>query len=221
MRTRKASFDQFHVLSFEGPDAYSRAGGISSRVNGLIGALADAGNDTHLWFVGNAEGPPHETRGQLQLHRWFQWISKYHPHGVYEAEDDKAMDYAASLPPFMMEYALTPLFERGGRAVVLAEEWHTAHVVLHLDWLLRRAGMRDRVAIFWNANNTFGFERIDWPRLDAAATLVTVSRYMRQRMRAERVDPIVIPNGLSPESLTTPDPVAVAKLRSELEHRVL
>ena len=221
MRTREATFDQFHVLSFEGPDPYSRAGGIASRVNGLIGTFADAGHETHLWFIGDPERPPHETRGRLQLHRWCQWISKYHPDGVYAAEDGKEMDYAASLPPFMMEHALAPLFERGGRAVVLAEEWHTAHAVLHLDWLLRKAGMRDRVAIFWNANNTFGFDRIDWPRLDAAATLVTVSRYMRQRMRAERVDPIVIPNGLSPESLMTPDPVAVAKLRSQLEDRVL
>lgn len=30
---------QFHVLSFEGPDAYARAGGIASRVTGLTQAL--------------------------------------------------------------------------------------------------------------------------------------------------------------------------------------
>ena len=31
---------QFHVLSFEGPDSYSRAGGIATRVEGLTQALA-------------------------------------------------------------------------------------------------------------------------------------------------------------------------------------
>ena len=42
----------------------------------------------------------------------------------------------------------------GGRAVVLAAEWHTVDAVLHQDWLLRLAGMREQVALFWNANNT-------------------------------------------------------------------
>lgn len=30
---------QFHLLSFEGPDAYSRVGGLATRVDGLIQAL--------------------------------------------------------------------------------------------------------------------------------------------------------------------------------------
>ena len=220
MRSREPSFEQFHVLSFEGPDPYSRAGGIASRVTGLISALADSGHETHLWFVGDPEGPAHETRGHLHLHRWCQWISAHHPDGVYAGEDVKCMDYAASLPPYMVQHALLPALERKGHVVVLAEEWHTADAVLHLDWLLREAGLRDCVTMFWNANNTFGFDRIDWPRLNAAATLVTVSRYMRQRMRLHGVDPLVIANGLSPESLCTPDPVAVAKLRSRLAGRV-
>jgi hypothetical protein len=55
-----------------------------------------------------------------------------------------------------MRYALPRLshLQRGGRAVVLAAEWHTVDAVLHLDWLLRLAGMREQVALFWNANNT-------------------------------------------------------------------
>ena len=36
---------QFHVLSFEGPDAYARAGGIATRVSGLAQALAEADLD--------------------------------------------------------------------------------------------------------------------------------------------------------------------------------
>jgi hypothetical protein len=50
-----------------------------------------------------------------------------------------------------------------GRArVILAEEWHTVDAMLHLDWLLRLAGVREQVTLFWNANNTFGFDRLDW-----------------------------------------------------------
>jgi len=176
MRTFKPSvhaFDQIHVLSFEGPDPYSRAGGIASRVNGLVEALALAAHDTHLWFVGDPDAVGHEQQGHLQLHRWCQWISRHHPAGVYAGEDVKVADYAASLPPYMLQHVLLPLFAGGGRAVVLAEEWHTAEAVLQLDGLLREAGLRDRVSLFWNANNTFGFGRIDWPRLNAAATLVT------------------------------------------------
>ena len=90
---------QFHILSFEGPDAYARAGGIASRITGLSEALAEAGFETHLWFVGDPHLPGHETRGQLQFHRWCQWISLYHPAGVYDGEDGKRADYAASLPP--------------------------------------------------------------------------------------------------------------------------
>ena len=39
---------QFHVLSFEGPDAYSRVGGIATRVEGLTETLA-AGGDANYW----------------------------------------------------------------------------------------------------------------------------------------------------------------------------
>jgi hypothetical protein len=45
--------EQFHILSFEGPDPYARAGGIATRITGLARALAGAGHETHLWFVGD------------------------------------------------------------------------------------------------------------------------------------------------------------------------
>lgn len=44
---------QFHMLAFEGPDAYAQAGGIASRVTGLTRALAAAGFAMHVWFVGD------------------------------------------------------------------------------------------------------------------------------------------------------------------------
>jgi hypothetical protein len=35
---------QIHILSFEGPDGYARAGGIASRITGLSESLAEAGS---------------------------------------------------------------------------------------------------------------------------------------------------------------------------------
>jgi hypothetical protein len=222
MALTPASALQFHLLSFEGPDRYSRAGGIASRVTGLASALAEAGGETHFWFVGDPDLPGRERQDAVILHRWCQWISAHHPAGVYDGEERKEPDYASSLPPHLLRESLLPhLAKPGNKALVLAEEWHTVHAVLHLDWLLRRAGVRDRVRILWNANNTFGFDRIAWPRLAAAATLTTVSRYMRFRMQALGVDPLIIPNGLSAEAFREPTPAAVRELRSLAADRLL
>jgi ribosome-associated translation inhibitor RaiA len=212
---------QFHLLAFEGPDDYARAGGVASRVSGLADALAEAGFETHLWFIGDPDLPGHESRGLLQLHRWCQWISHYHPAGVYAGEEGKRADYAASLPPFLLREVLLPELQAGGQAVVLAEEWHTVDAVLHLNWLLQQAQVRDHVTVFWNANNTFGFDRIDWGRLSRAATITTVSRYMKQRMQGLGVMPLVIPNGLAPEALTPPEREAVTAFRACLRQRTV
>jgi hypothetical protein len=58
---------QFHLLSFEGPDDYARAGGIATRITGLAQALAAAGYETHLWFIGDPDRPGHDSYGQLTL----------------------------------------------------------------------------------------------------------------------------------------------------------
>jgi glycosyltransferase involved in cell wall biosynthesis len=208
----------FHVLAFEGCDAYARAGGIASRVSGLVEALATLGFEAHLWFVGDPDLPGDEQRGSLHLHRWCQWISRYHPGGVYDGEEGKRSDYAASLPPHLMAL-LAPALRAGDTAVILAEEWHTVDAVLHLDWLLRQAGVRQRARLFWNANNTFGFDRIDWRRLSAAARITTVSRYMKHLMRPLGVDPVVIPNGLPFDAFERPDRQAVITLRRRFERR--
>lgn len=212
---------QFHLVSFEGPDAYARAGGIATRICGLSEALAELGFETHLWFVGDPDLPGHERRGHLHLHRWCQWISRYHPRGVYDGQDGKAGDLAGSLPPRMLEL-MVPHLQAGGRGVVLAEEWQTVHSVMHLDHLLRQAGLRHRVPILWNANNNIGFERIDWRALERASTITTVSRYMNHCMQRFGVDPLVIPNGLSAETLQ-PAPVdaAAGELRHHLQGRTV
>lgn len=214
--------DQFHILSFEGPDPYARAGGIATRVIGLAEAIAEAGGEVHLWFVGAPELPGHEERRGVRLHRWCQWISAYHPRGVYDGEEGKRRDYASSLPPFLLREVLLPhLAKRGTRAFVLAEEWHTADAVLHLDALLRREGVRGRVRMLWNANNTFGFDRIDWLRLTAAARLTTVSRYMRFRMTSMGVDALVIPNGLPADAFDGPSAQAVRTFTALLGDRLV
>jgi glycosyltransferase involved in cell wall biosynthesis len=212
---------QFHILSFEGPDPYARAGGLASRVDGLAQTLAGLGFETHLWFVGGAELPGHEVRGALHLHRWAQWVSRHHPGGVYDGEHGKHGEYARTLPPVLFDEWLHPHLLGGGSAVVLAEEWHTVDAVFHLDWLLGRAGLRRRVAMLWNANNTFGFERIDWRRLPRAARITTVSRYMKQRMWPLGVDPMVVPNGLAGEAFDPPDRAGCEELRRRFRDRTV
>jgi glycosyltransferase involved in cell wall biosynthesis len=188
---------------------------------GLTQALAAAGFATHLWFVGDPDLPGHDTHNQVRLHRWCQWISRYHPGGVYAGEEGKHNDYTVSLPPFLLREVLLPHLQHGKHAVILAEEWQTVHAVLHLDWLLRNAGVRDQVTIFWNANNTFSFDRIDWHRLAEAAVITTVSRYMKHRMWHLGVNALVIPNGLSADAFLPPAPHAVAEVQARLQDRTV
>ena len=212
---------QFHLLSFEGPDSYARAGGLASRADGLTRALFSLGFETHLWFVGDPDRPGHEQREGIQLHRWCQWLSHYHPHGVYDGEEAKVRDYSASLAPHLLERVLLPHVAAGGDAVVLAEEWQTAQAVLELDRMLRKAGCRDRVTLLWNANNLFGFDRIAWSELARAAAITTVSRMMRLRMESTGATALVIPNGLPPEAFEPPDRRLVARVRAQLSGRLV
>lgn len=211
---------EVHILSFEGPDPYCRAGGIATRITGLATALSGLEHPTHLWFVGDPSFPGHEDHGALHLHRWCQWISHFHPHGVYDGEDGKVADYQRSLPPHLLG-DLAPRLRADGRAVILAEEWHTAGAVIHLDHLLREAGVRDRVRILWTANNVFGFERIDWVQLARAATIATVSRYMKHRMASLGVDAVAIPNGLDAAAFLPPPAAAVRRFRHRLRDRTV
>jgi glycosyltransferase involved in cell wall biosynthesis len=86
---------------------------------------------------------------------------------------------------------------------------------------LRQAGVRQQVTIFWNANNTFGFERIDWGRLAPAAVITTVSRYMKHLMWGLGVDPLVIPNGLAADAFVSPAARAVADFHAQLPGRTV
>ena len=65
--------------------------------------------------------------------------------------------------------------------------------------------------LLWNANNTKGFERIDWDRLNFVATLTTVSRYMKQIMRTYGLDRLIIPNGILFRIASAPKPLQSVK----------
>lgn len=213
----------FVLLSFEGPDAYSRAGGLGARVSGLASALADEGYETHLFFIGSPDSPGHEVAydGKLHLHRWCQWISRYHPGGVYDGEEGKLHDWDRSLPVWLEENLLPGLMEAHRPVVVIGEEWQTSASIVRLG---RRARERDwlgRMRFFWNANNTFGFDRVPWRELGEAATITTVSRFMKHEMWRFGVDPRVIPNGIAMEWLEPSDRKAVQALRRVAGGRLL
>ena len=90
----------FVMLCFEGPDVYSTAGGLGTRVTELSEALATQGYTTYLFFIGDPTKSATETRvdGRLILKRWSQWVSKYYLNGVYDGEEQKLYDFNDSVP---------------------------------------------------------------------------------------------------------------------------
>jgi glycosyltransferase involved in cell wall biosynthesis len=193
---------EFVILSFEGPDRYSLAGGLGVRVNHLSCTLSNMGFRTHVFFIGDPwlQGEEARKGGRLVLHRWCQWISRYHPNGVYEGEEGKVQDYSSSIPGFVMDRIIAAAIKNDKIVAVLGEEWQTTEAMCRLNDLLEAHGKRDRVLMFWNANNTFSFDRIGWDRLTRCATITTVSRYMKHLMWKRGLNPLVVPNGI-PKSL--------------------
>ncbi|MBI2830938.1 MAG: glycosyltransferase [Chloroflexi bacterium] len=208
----------FVLLSFEGPDLYSLAGGLGVRITNLASTLANSGFETHLFFVGDPARKGHEIScgGKLHYHRWCQWISRYHPNGVYQGEEGKLNDFKGSIPGFVVNDIVKPAEKNGKLVVVLGEEWHTTEAMCNLSELLYDMDLRDRVVMFWNANNTFGFNRIDWRRLADNTTITTVSRYMKQIMQRMGLSPFAIPNGIPSALLNVVDTNAATRLRKSL-----
>jgi hypothetical protein len=100
-------------------------------VSNLIAELSRQRFDTHLWCVGDPS-PLAPSTGHVHLHRW---------------EGD---DFSRSLP-LAVAAEITNAVADDCDVVVLAEQWHMADAVVHLDQLLRQQGLRDRVSILWNA----------------------------------------------------------------------
>ncbi len=189
------------LLSFEGPDSYSMVGGLGTRVTELSSTLARSGIRTTLLFVGDPSREAVErVSADLEYRRWCQWISAYYAGGVYDGEVAKMNDFTASVPPFVAETIVEPAAAGGESVLVIAEDWQTAPATIALDACLRERGLRDRVTLTWNANNTYGFDTIDWKALARAAQITTVSRYMKFELGLRGVESLVIPNGI-PERL--------------------
>jgi hypothetical protein len=70
--------------------------------------------------------------------------------------------------------------------------------------------------MFWNAKNTFGFDRINFKHLDKACTITTVSRFMKHAMWRMGLNPVVIPNGIPKCLLNRIDSSLSSKLRRGL-----
>jgi glycosyltransferase involved in cell wall biosynthesis len=206
------------LLSFEGPDRYSSVGGLGTRVTALAKALGDAEIETDLFFVGDPSLPPIETFApNVTLRRWCQWISAFHPLNVYDGEVRKAEDFRDTVPPFVADEIVARAQAEGGRVLVIAEEWQTAEAAIVLDALLRARGLRGSATILWNANNTYGFERIDWPALQVAASVTTVSKYMKFELAQWNVPALVVPNGIDESLLDGPPRDAIDRLRAALQ----
>jgi glycosyltransferase involved in cell wall biosynthesis len=213
----------FIILSFEGPDVYSQAGGLGVRVKEMSRALAERGFPTHVFFIGDPDLPPEESLldGRLRLHRWSQWLSRFHPAGVYAGEEAKVADVNRSLPPALVRDYIEPAVRAGRSVVVLAEEWQLAHTMELLGDALQFARLRDRCLLVWNANNHFGFERIDWNALQQRASVTTVSRYMKHLMWRLDVNPIVVPNGIPASLVNRVSQAQVRAIREAVNASVL
>jgi glycosyltransferase involved in cell wall biosynthesis len=210
------------ILSFEGPDRYSMVGGLGVRVSELAVALDEQGIRTDLIFVGDPNLDAVEARGTaLTLRRWCQWISAHHPLGVYDGEWGKMEDYRHSVPAFVLDEILRPAAAGASRVLVMAEDWQVVPAVLTLDRIAREAGLREALTLMWNANNTYGFNTINFHTLAQAATLTCVSRYMKFELAQHGAQALVIPNGIPERVFAEASAAGAAYLRRMLGNRHL
>lgn len=205
----------FVSLCFEGPDVYSTAGGLGTRVAEFTESLAGLGYETHLIFVGDPTKPSieHLVNGKLHLKRWSQWISKYYLSGVYDGEEHKLYDYNESVPYHVVQEIAGPAIAQGKMVVVIGEDWHTAETICRISDLLHWHNLRHRAILMWNCNSLMSLHRINWGRLNYCATITTVSRYMKHRLWMYNVNPLAIPNGIPSRYLEPVDTRATRELR--------
>jgi glycosyltransferase involved in cell wall biosynthesis len=202
------------MVSFEGPDQYSQAGGLGVRARELCRGFAAAGFRTTLVFIGDPSKPGEDDDHGVHLVRWSQQVSRQTPNGVYQGEFAKIADLNRTLPQNLIDHVIVPASAAGRVTAVLCEEWHTAGFAAALSDRLHARGLRSRAVLLWNANNLFGFEGIDWGRLNYVASVTTVSRYMKHLMWPHGVNPVVIPNGIPETALAPPDVQAVRTIQA-------
>jgi glycosyltransferase involved in cell wall biosynthesis len=207
------------LVAFEGPDRYSFVGGLATRMIDLADALVDRGYYVHHLFVGDPKLPAREERadGRLVLDRWSQWISAYHPRDVYDGEDGKWRDFSRTAPAHLANIVVASASE-GRRSVLLFEDWQTANAAIATAAILN-VRVPGAAAILWNANNTYGFGSVDFPLLRRAASITTVSRFMRAELSAVGVDAAVLPNGIAERFLKPLPPAEARPLRDAFGDR--
>src|SRR5260370_36518792 len=100
----------FVILSFEGPDVYSQAGGLGVRVKGLARTLAKLGYQTYLYFCGDPDLPGEESHDSARLvsRRWCPWMSAPHPGGVSAWEEEQIPAWTSRTRPGRLTTALPP-----------------------------------------------------------------------------------------------------------------
>jgi glycosyltransferase involved in cell wall biosynthesis len=207
------------LVAFEGPDRYSFVGGLATRMIDLANALVDRGYYVHHVFVGDPNLPAREERagGRLVLDRWSQWISAYHPRDVYDGEDGKWRDFSRTVPAHLADLVIASAAE-GRKSVLLFEDWQTADAAIATAAILD-VRMPGAAAILWNANNTYGFGSVDFTLLRRAASITTVSRFMRAELSAVGVDAAVLPNGIAERFLKPLPPTEARPLREAFGDR--
>jgi len=208
------------ILSFEGPDRYSSIGGLGTRVSQLARAFGAIGCIVDLIFVGDPASQAVEPYGpNVTLRRWSQWISAHHPRSCYDGENEKVRDWEASVPGFVVDSIVAPTAAAGERTLVIAEEWQTANVAIAIDQLARLRGVRQTFTLLWNANNTYGWEHVNWNALRAAAAITSVSKYMKFELSRYGVPALVIPNGIDTRLLGGAEPRLLAEMKQALAGR--
>jgi glycosyltransferase involved in cell wall biosynthesis len=207
------------ILAFEGPDRYASIGGLGTRVSQLANALGAIGCVVDLIFVGDPASAAVETKGNVTLRRWSQWLSAHHPRNAYDGEDEKIADWESSLPAFVVDRIVAPTAASDERTLVICEEWQTSGVAIAIDRLARLRGVRNTFTLIWNANNTYGWERVDFLALRHAAAITAVSKYMKFELARYGVPSLVIPNGIESRLLGGADPRLLAEMKQALAGR--
>lgn len=188
--------DEFFVLvSFEGPDLYATRGGLSERVLSLASRTVSEGFETHLFFFGAPHLPGLERvlGTRLTLHRWGQWLSAGCPGGVYEGEDAKRRELAASLPPFLVDTLIGPGASAGFRPTIIAEEWQTADFVCALAARLSEAGLRSRVRLIWRTGSLHGADAVEWETLRDSAEIGATDARIQEALGERGIDARLFP----------------------------
>ena len=207
------------ILAFEGPDRYASIGGLGTRVTQMATALGAIGCVVDLIFVGDPASAAVEKKGNVTLRRWSQWISAHHPRNAYDGEMEKIADWESSLPAFVVDQIVAPTAASDERTLVICEEWQTAGVAVAIDQLARLRGIRNTLTLIWNANNTYGWEHVDFQALRAAAAVTAVSKYMKFELARYGVPSLVIPNGIETRLLSGADPRLLAEMKQALAGR--